>query len=502
MGTQKETIQSNLASLKKFIDSSKKGKQFFVGGRLSIEFLTQFTETLVNILSLLTDEIYIDIDKNTTASNKNLGFIETIQTDLGIDFTGTLNLTPEDTGKTFRFIGTTEGTVNLPYSVDFTNANGETLAEWYVTIINASTTESNLVINAAAGNLIDRTTIVNQPWQISKFIEWEYGTDWFFSMNSTPSSRIDNFFNGSFRESFDARESSSGGVVTCTLEQSGGGDLTMRFSDGETVLDCTTTPCTIALTVGTDPAPQENYIYIPISTKVLTKSTTGWPSEEHIRVSYFYCQSAADVLSDGGCYINQNWNDHLMDTTNRGHLAHIGEWIRNQPAKYFSGIDPNGTSDYLTIVAGDIRFKSTAGVISQLHKHSYLAKDTTTDIAHVVNWSGDAYHNVQNLYDIVNDSTGAAINLNRWFNIVVWGVANKTGQYDALMINLPSGDDVSQADAENDANLYSDYSIPRQYTKDSGTGFLICRITVQKRATTWAYGATKDLRGLIPANAE
>jgi len=47
------------------------------------------------------------------------------------------------------------------------------------------------------------------------------------------------FFNGTFRESFDFLLSSNGTAITGSLEQSGGGDLTMQFNVGETTLNCT-----------------------------------------------------------------------------------------------------------------------------------------------------------------------------------------------------------------------------------------------------------------------
>ncbi|GAG86048.1 unnamed protein product, partial [marine sediment metagenome] len=64
----------------------------------------------------------------------------------------------------------------------------------------------------------------------------------------------------------------------------------MVFSDGFTMLDCTPA-CTIELTAGTVANPQANYIYIPISTKVLTVSTSEFPATEHIKVAYCYVQT-------------------------------------------------------------------------------------------------------------------------------------------------------------------------------------------------------------------
>jgi hypothetical protein len=139
--------------------------------------------------------------------------------------------------------------------------------------------------------------------------------------------------NGTFKESFNALATSDGATITMTLEKVGQGDLTMQFSDGSTNLDCSPTLCSIELTAGSDASPTENFIYIPQSTKVLTKSTTDWPSEEHIRVSYFLVPSATFVQSNG-TYINQNWNDHLAGTDNQGHIAHMGERLRYLKAIY------------------------------------------------------------------------------------------------------------------------------------------------------------------------
>lgn len=302
------------------------------------------------------------------------------------------------------------------------------------------------------------------------------------------------FFNGTFIEQLNASVSESVGVVTLSLQKQPTGDLTMVFSDGETVLDCTPA-LDIILTLGTDAIPQTNYIYIPQSTKVLTKSTTQWPSAEHIKVGFYLVPSAAFVASDG-CYIQQQWNDFRAGVSiPRGHMSHIAEQIRVSGAKYFSGIDPAGTTSYLTIGVGTVDYKATSGVIYQLHRHASPAVDTSTgDKVLVVNWSGDAYHDITDLYDIVADSTGTVIGNNKWFNLVIWGVANKGGTYEPAMINLPSGFYNSQASAEADLSGYDNFDIPREFGIDSSTGFEICRLTVQKQSTTWAFGSVVDLR--------
>lgn len=311
--------------------------------------------------------------------------------------------------------------------------------------------------------------------------------------------RLD-FFNGIFTESFDALVTSNGTTVTMSLEKSGTGDLTMNFSDGETELDCTPA-LTIALTAGTDTAPQVNYIYILKSTKVLTKSTSNWPSSEHIKISYLFIPSASKVQSMGGGMINQNWNDHAWDQNNgSGHLVHITKRMRRSGALYFSGIDPAGSTSYLTISGSNVYFKSGSGIISQMHEHTFPAIDTeTSDHVHVVNDNAAPYTSGSDLYALIpNDSTGTAIGNNKYFNLIFWGVANKTGEHELVMVNLPAGTYNNQTNAENDVDKYDDYSMPREFYIDSSTGFYICKITLMKSGSAWVWKSTTDLRGRSP----
>ena len=307
------------------------------------------------------------------------------------------------------------------------------------------------------------------------------------------------FVNGSFQESFNALVTSDGAIVTMTLTNTDSDNfLTMQFSDAISQLDVTSS--TIALTAGSDTSPTENFIYIPQSTKILTKSTSDWPNEEHIKISYFLVPSAGFVQSNG-VYVNQNWNDHLAAVGEQGHATHIAEVLRRSNAKYFSGVSGNGTDDYLTPTAGNVELKSTAGVVYQLHKHAVNAFDTSTgDVVLVKNWNGDAYHDIANLYDIVADSTGTTIGNNKYFNLVLWAAANKTGEYSPMVINLPSGFYNSQSAAENDTSGYDDFDVPREFNRESSTGFMIARITCQMKTGggTWVVASTVDLRGTTP----
>ena len=316
------------------------------------------------------------------------------------------------------------------------------------------------------------------------------------------------FFNGTFRESFDFLLSSNGTAITGSLEQSGGGgDLTMQFSDGETPLDCTPAQ-TLNITPGTDSTPIGYMVYIPQDTKTLTIDT-AWPTfTQHIKVAYILVPSATYVLTYLGGYINQNWNDHLSSggatVNDQGHLAHIGVRIRQAGADWYSGVSGDGATDsYFTINTGNVYWQSTEGIVHQFHSHIFTAKDTASiELANVVNDPDSTYSHIQNLYTgITKDSTGNTISNNRYFNLVFWGVANKTGDGDWLMINLPSGVYTSEERAVNDDNNHDNYNFPREFDIESGTAFLICRVTFQMGVNGWTWVQTEDLRGLSPNKA-
>jgi len=308
-----------------------------------------------------------------------------------------------------------------------------------------------------------------------------------------------NFFNGSFLETFDALVTSDGAIVTLTITNASSGDLTTRFSSGYSIF---TGGSTIALTAGSDTSPTSNYIYILESDPTsLVKSTTEWPATEHIKVAYFFVPSAGFVQTNGA-YINQNWNDHAQNTTSQGHMTHMTERSRRDGAYYFSGVDGNGTSGYLTPTASNVELKSTAGVIYQMHKHTVPAFDTSGgDMVLVKNWSGTPYNDITNLFDITEDSTGSSIGNNKYFNLVLWAVANKSGEFSPMIINLPSGSYNTQSAAENDTSGFDDFSVPREFNLESSTAFLVARITIQKK-TTWAVASTVDLRGTTPQTAK
>jgi hypothetical protein len=180
-----------------------------------------------------------------------------------------------------------------------------------------------------------------------------------------------NLNNGTFRESFDFLVTSNGSTITGTLTPTNGhDDMTAIFSDGFYLLD-TSPGATITLTPGTDTAPQVNYVYIPQSTKVLTVSTSEWPTTiEHIRVAQVFLQSAATTETNGALR-NQNWNDEIQDTTtNQGHLSHVGKRIRQLAAAW-----DNGAEGSISGTTADVWVSTTAGVVFQMHEQNWPILD-------------------------------------------------------------------------------------------------------------------------------
>lgn len=313
------------------------------------------------------------------------------------------------------------------------------------------------------------------------------------------------FVNGSFKESFDAIVTSNGTIVTMSIEKTGTGDLTMQFSDGSTTLD-TTPALTIALTAGSDASPTENFIYILKSDKILTKSTSDWPTVEHNKIGYFLVPSATFVQADG-VYLNQNWNDFLSGANDMGHMLHITERSRLLGAVYHKGVagdGDGGTYVVRTNATPDTVFiKTTSGEIYQMHKHTVPAYDTSgSDSFLVVNQhtdNGGAYDKQNDLYNLLEDANSGSMT-GKYFNLILWGTANKSGEFDPLMINLPTGSYSKQTDAENDVSGFDVFAIPAPFQNESSVGFLIARLTMKHSSGTQDLEliSTVDLRGVNP----
>lgn len=293
--------------------------------------------------------------------------------------------------------------------------------------------------------------------------------------------------------------SSNGTTITLSLEKSGGGDVRFLFSDGVHTHDCTPA-ATVSLTAGTDASPQLNYVYILQSTKALTVSTSAWPTDaEHAHIATVVCQSAASAQTDG-VYKLHVWTDHTQATTGnvQGHIAHLNEWIRYQPATYVSGaaLTP-------TVGVGTFDIATSAGVVLQLHDHAFPAFDTSTGSSvFVVNDPDAAYTKLGDLTiagGLDKDANGTTLGAatTDFYNLVIWGVASQDGTDAKLMVNVPNGaypnNNANQAIDDTDQTAV--YTIPDAYT---GTGFLIARLTVSVSGTTYTIEQNEDLRGQFP----
>lgn len=302
-------------------------------------------------------------------------------------------------------------------------------------------------------------------------------------------------WDGSIRETFDFRITSDGVTITGTLTNSAipTDDLTLVFSDGFTTFD-TTPGATVTITPGTATAIQLNYVFIDKATKTLQISTSEFPATEHAKIAIIGVLDAATTQTDGALR-NQNINDHIKTNDDNGHILHIAERIRSLNAEWDSG-----TAGSLAGLPSNVYVSTTAGKVWQLHKQGIPAQDMALgDEIHVVNDPVTPYRATSNLNDITSYSDGTLWN-NEWSNIVVWGVANKSGEASHLMVNLPSDGYNSEENAIADRNNYTNYTIPGEMR---GVGFLIGRYTIRRSGTTFTYNSGVgylDLRGSVPNN--
>ena len=321
-------------------------------------------------------------------------------------------------------------------------------------------------------------------------------------------------FNGIFLEKLDFTVAKVGDDIIGSLEQDGGGDLIQRFSDGYTVLDCTPA-LTINLTayVGSNAVPKKVFVYILQSAKtVMAASNSDWPATEHIRVANLLLKSAATTGTDGGALANRNWNDCAFGSDSQGHLTHIENRIRQEPTQWDSGVAltlKNSAGAELTTGNSStaVEIVTTTGTAYQLHKHTFPAFDmytVGTDDTHIVNQPSDEGGAYETTVDLVSDithyddgtATGVAIGTNKYFNLVLWGVQNRSGEPSHIMINLPTSQYTTSANAVSDIDGTSVFDIPALF---KGMGFLIARLTFRLIAgAQWTYIAQEDLRGQIP----
>lgn len=303
-----------------------------------------------------------------------------------------------------------------------------------------------------------------------------------------------NAWDGAVRETFSFAITSDGATITGTLTNPAtSDDLTLIFAGGFQTFDCSASG-TVTLTAGSSTVPQMNYVYIDAADNVLKTSTSAFPATEHAPIAKVAVFDAATTQTDGAIR-NQNINNHVKSDLDNGHIIHMADRIRQLNAQW-----DNGVAATLSGTTTNVYISTTAGEVWQMHKQTFAALDMSTgDDIHVVNDSVTPYRTTSNLNDIDAYSGGGAWN-NEWASIVVWGVANKTGEASHLMVNLPSAGYNSEANAISDAEGYSNYTIPDTF---KGVGFLIARFTIRVSGATFTYNggnAYQDLRGFFPNN--
>lgn len=299
------------------------------------------------------------------------------------------------------------------------------------------------------------------------------------------------YFNGTVLETVRVVVSSAAGTITLALDQEGGGDLTLVFSDGFYALD-TTPALTIALDVGTDTVPKTNYIYIPQATKVLTKNNTGFPEGvEHAHVAKVIVQSAATVAAKGALLVHV-WTDHVAGTDEDGHANDISHWIRSQHATWLGGVAPT------VAVNATVDLDTTVGLVRQLHEHAIPAFDTSTGtLVHFVNDSVTPYDATANIETKLLDANGVSMS-SKYYNLVFWATVSEDTGDCQLFCNLPTGSYGKEGNAIADISGYDVFDIPDDYR---GGAFLILRLTLKHSPAgpTWVSIQELDLRGQFPS---
>ena len=117
-----------------------------------------------------------------------------------------------------------------------------------------------------------------------------------------------------------------------------------------------------------------------------------------------------------------------------------------------------------SIVAGSLPngyISMTTGKVRQFHLQDIPSLTMPTVKILVVNDPVTPYRETDNLNTITTFSDGTL--WKDYGKVVVWLIANKTGEHDFLCVNLPSKGEKDSAKAILDEKSRADYSVPIQY---------------------------------------
>ena len=306
---------------------------------------------------------------------------------------------------------------------------------------------------------------------------------------------LNNFYDGTFLESARVKTSSAVGVIICSVDKAGGGNLTLRIS-GTTIAWDTTPAKTVELTAGTDGNPVLNFVYVTEAAGVLTlnASTVNWPAAgDFAAIAEVLCQSAASYEVDRGLKIHA-YTDHTRGVQ-QGELAETSAWIRRQHATWVSGLAVGN----MAVVDPDAYLSVAAGMIAQKHLHSFPARDMQAgDPIWVVNDPAQSFRRILTLDAITQDAANGPIN-NKWLSIILWVSVNEDEVDCKMFLNLPTGTYNTQAAAESDQMGYSVFVFPSVF---KGTAQLAGRYIVQaKDSGAWVQGSIIDLREDTPSSS-
>ena len=146
---------------------------------------------------------------------------------------------------------------------------------------------------------------------------------------------------------------------------------------------------------------------------------------------------------------------------------------------------------------GDGYISITGGKVSQLHLQDVQAFSMPTDSIMVSNDFTTPFVEINNLNELTEFSNGDALG-NKWFKIVVWTIANKTGQPSFMLLNMPRKGEGDSTKAIEDKNGYANYTIPQIYKSKA---ILNGAFAIQVDNGVFDYdGDSEDLRGSIPSN--
>ncbi len=445
-----------------------------------------------NSIGILTDagtlSGIVSMNVTTTLQRGGVDVVDTAR-----DFTAGAGLTGGGTLAADRTFDVVAANASIAVNANDIQANGLTNATTAVSTLAATAPVNGQVLTATSGTVATWQTPAGDTIQTvdtERFLI--SGTE--LQMSTNMESALD-FYLGAILETISVTVTEAASVVTLNLEQSGGGDLTIIFSDGYHALDCTP-PDTVILTAGSDTSPTLNYVYVLQSTKTLTVSTTSFPSAEHAPIATVLVQSASGVSSDG-VYKLHAWVDHTFQAANNGHLSHINAWIRAQHATYVSGIAQTLTITINAGAADNVIFTNASGSVKQVHDHTFPAFSGTPTV-YVVNDSATPYSTTTDLNTELTDSTGSSMS-GMFFSLVIWGVQSENTSDCKLYCNLPGGSYNNQIGVQEDASRFANYTIPAEFV---GAGFLIMELKLRHQVAasgTWTSIDEIDLRGLLPA---